>query len=100
MKLLGSIRYQSFLVISFSHLDYLDDLERDALDELDTYTYAAYLLQHALGLEYVYFWLGDDEWPLACWKVVHSGEDGAERSLEEMTDEESLEVIENTVFAR
>ena len=100
MKLLGSLIHQSFLVIKFSQLDHLDDPELEALNQLDTYVYAAHLLEHAPKLEYVYFWLGDDEWPLAGWKVVRSGEDGAERSLEEMTDEESLEVIENTVFAR
>ena len=100
MKLLGSLVHQSFLVISFSQLDHLDEPELDALNQLDTYIYAAHLLERAPKLEYVYFWLENDEYPLECWKVVQGGEDGAERSLEEMEEEEGLEVIASTVFAR
>ena len=101
MKLLGSLTHQTFLVISFSQLCYLDDVERDDLNRLDTYIYAAYLLQRAPKLEYVYFWLEHDKHPLACWEVVHSsGEDGAERSLAKMAEERSREVIKHTVFAR
>ena len=104
MKLLGCLPHQSLLVISFTQLDHLDETELDALNKLDTYTYAAYLLHHAPKLEYVYFWLKRgierDEYPLAAWKVIDSGADGAERSLEEMAEEESIDVFEDTVFAR
>lgn len=100
MKLLRCLTHQSLLVIRFSQLNHLDETELDALNKLDTYTYAAYLLQHAPKLEYVYFWLERNEYPLASWKVVDSGEDGAECSVEEMAEEESIDVIEDTVFAR